>query len=291
MRIGIGLPGLIPGVDGATVSEWARRAEARGFASLIIDERLAWKGLDSMVVAAAAAAVTERIRITASVMVAPLRTNVALFAKQVASVDRYSNGRFTLGLGVGSREDDFALSGVDLHQRGRLTDELLEQAVALWSDTSAAFGPDTVRRGGPPLLFGGRSPATFRRVARYGTGWICATSGGPEGLRDGAARLEEAWAAAGREGSPELLALSPRFALGPNGRQSVDDYVRAYNAYRGAGADQRAASALLSPQDVQEQIARFAEVGCQEMVMNPADPDPDEVDRLADALGAEHLFN
>ncbi|HVB06189.1 MAG TPA: LLM class flavin-dependent oxidoreductase [Acidimicrobiales bacterium] len=284
MDIAIGLPGLIPGTEASTVLEWARRAEARGFHSLVVDERLVWDGYEILITAAAAAAVTERVRITASVVVAPLRKNVAEFAKQAASIDRLSAGRFVLGLGVGSRVDDFALSGVDLHERGRRTDALLAECRSLWTGEPAAFGPKPATAGGPSLLFGGRSPATFRRVAEYGTGWICATSGGVDGLRSGADLLEASWREAGREGRPRLLALTPRFALGPNGRDAVDDYVRAYNAYRGEGAEQRATSALLTAGDVRAQFDRFAEAGCDELILNPADPDPEQVDLLADAL-------
>ena len=289
MKIAIGLPGLIPGVDGATVLEWARRAERRGFASVILDERLVWAGYEILITAASAAAVTERIGITAAVVVAPLRRNIAEFAKQAASIDRLAEGRFTLGLGVGSRQDDFDASGVDFHRRGRLTDELLARTSSLWRGELEGFGPTPYTDGGPPLLFGGAADATFRRAARYGTGWVCATSGGPEGLQRGAARLATEWAAAGRTGAPRLLALTPRFALGANGRAAVDGYVRAYNAYRGEGANERAATALLNADDVQDRLAAFVAAGCDELVMNPADPNPDQVDLLADAIGSEYL--
>lgn len=288
MEITIGLPGMIPGVSGETVLEWARRAEARGFHSVAVDERLMWEGYEILITAASAASVTSRLRITAAVVVAPLRRNVAEFAKQATSLDRLSAGRFVLGLGVGSRPDDFEASGVEFHRRGALTDALLAECRTRW-EGDGAFGPRPFTPGGPPLVFGGRSEATFRRVARYGTGWVCATSGGPDGLRSGAGLVGDAWSSAGREGRPRLLALTPRFALSPNGREAVDGYVRAYNAYRGQGAEQRAASALLSPDDVRQQLAAFSEAGCDELIFHPADPNPDEVDRLADAVGSDFL--
>ncbi len=284
MDIGIGLPGMIPGVEGDTVLEWARRAERRGFHSLVVDDRLVWEGYEVLVTAAAAAAVTERVRITAAVVVAPLRRNVAEFAKQAASIDRLSGGRFVLGVGVGSRQDDFDTSRVDFHRRGRLTDELLAECRSLWTGRPG-FGPLASTPGGPTVVFGGRSTATFRRLAEYGSGWVCATSGGPEGLRSGAELAVAAWEGAGREGRPRLLALTPRFALGPGGREAVDGYVRAYNAYRGAGAEQRATSALLDAASVRAQCEVFRAAGCEELIFHPADPDPAEVDRLAEALG------
>ncbi len=284
MEIAIGMPGMIPGVSSKTMREWAQRAEARGFSSLIVDDRLVWGGYDILISAAAAAAVTERIRITAAVVLGPLRTNVAEFAKQVASIDRISDGRFVLGLGVGSREDDFLASAVDFHSRGRLMDALLERTHAIWSGTAEPIGPAPTLPAGPRMIFGGSSDATFRRLARYGTGWVCATSGGPSGVREGAARARDAWKDEDREGSPRILALTPRFALGANGQDAVDGYLRAYNAYRGDGANQRAATALVRPELVREQIALFEEAGCDELVINPCVADPDQVDLLADAI-------
>ena len=284
MEIAIGMPGMIPGVSSKIMKEWAQRAEARGFSSLIVDDRLVWGGYDILISATAAAAVTDKIGITAAVVLGPLRANVAEFAKQVASIDRISEGRFVLGLGVGSREDDFQASAVDFHSRGRLMDALLERTHAIWRGEAEPIGPAPVRPTGPPLIFGGNSDATFRRLARYGTGWICATSGGPSGVREGAARALAAWKNEGRPGSPRILALTPRFALGPNGQDAVDGYLRAYNAYRGDGANQRAATALVRPELVQEQISLFEQAGCNELVINPCDADPDQVDLLADAI-------
>ncbi|HUY05858.1 MAG TPA: LLM class flavin-dependent oxidoreductase [Acidimicrobiales bacterium] len=284
MDIAIGMPGMIPNVSSKTMKEWAQRAEARGFSSLIVDDRLVWAGYDILISAAAAAAVTERIKITAAVVLGPLRANLAEFAKQVTSIDRISDGRFVLGLGVGSREDDFLASAIDFHSRGKLMDVLLERTQAIWRGEAEPIGPVPVHSGGPPLLFGGSSDATFRRLSRYGTGWVCATSGGPSGVREGAKRARSAWANAGRSGSPRILALTPRFALGPNGQSAVDGYLRAYNAYRGNGANQRAASALVRPELVREQIELFAAAGCDELVINPCDANPDQVDLLADAI-------
>ena len=74
---------------------------------------------EELVALSAAAAVTSRIRLTTGVLLAPLYTNSALFAKQAASLDRLSGGRLVLGLGLGGREDDFAASGVSTQGRGR----------------------------------------------------------------------------------------------------------------------------------------------------------------------------
>ena len=111
MDVGIGLPTTIAGVNRDQVLEWARRAEARGFSSLGTIDRLVYDNYEPLIALAAAAAVTERIRLASTILIAPYRANGALVAKQAASVDRLSNGRLVLGVAVGGREDDYVASG------------------------------------------------------------------------------------------------------------------------------------------------------------------------------------
>ena len=77
-------------------------------------------------------------------MIAPYRANGALVAKQAASLDRVSGGRLTLGVAVGGREDDYEVSGVDFHERGRVMDDMLEQWQRIWHG-EVAIGPPPVQ--------------------------------------------------------------------------------------------------------------------------------------------------
>src|SRR3954462_13368799 len=105
MEIGIGLPSTIPGVDGESLLEWARRSEEAGFSSLGTIDRLVYPNYESLIALAPAAAVTQRVSQTPPDLIAPLR-NAAVLAKQGATIDNLSNGRLTLGLAVGGRDDD-----------------------------------------------------------------------------------------------------------------------------------------------------------------------------------------
>src|SRR5919107_245269 len=133
MDVGIGLPATIPGVGRDELLEWARRADARGFSSLGTIDRIVYDNYDPLIALTAAAAVTERIRLATTILVAPYRANGVLVAKQAASLDRLSNGRLVLGVAVGGREDDYVASGVDFHTRGRRFDEMLEQWSRIWA--------------------------------------------------------------------------------------------------------------------------------------------------------------
>src|SRR3954452_21388298 len=128
MDIGIGIPNTVTGATGPLLLEWARRAEAAGFSSLATIGRIAYPGFEELTVLGAAAAVTERIGLMTNVLLAPTRSSAEL-AKQAASVAQLSGGRLTLGLGVGGREDDYALAGRDFGRRGRRFDQ---QLADLW---------------------------------------------------------------------------------------------------------------------------------------------------------------
>ncbi len=141
-----------------------------------------------MITLSAAAAVTERIRVMSTILIAPLRRGGVL-AKQVATLDALSGGRLTLGIGVGAREDDFHAAPASFHERARSFEEQLELMRRVWSgqpvsDEVGPMGPPPARPGGPELLIGGYSPAAISRVGRWGDGFI---SGGVvlEGRRKG----------------------------------------------------------------------------------------------------------
>ena len=279
MDVGIGLPAAIPGVDGDTLVDWARRAERHGFSTLGTIDRLVYDNYEPLATLAAAAAVTTKIRLTTSILLGPLRSNHALFAKQVATIDRLSNGRLVLGIAVGGREDDFTASEVDFHRRGRELDALLERASSIWRDPTTGVGPAPAGAG-PRLILGGNAPAALRRMARYGSGWISG-GGGPDAFREGASAARSAWAQAGRDGAPRLLGLG-YFALGADGAARARDYLGHYYAFAGPYAERVAAGALTTPDAVRERIAQMSDAGCDELILFPCSANLDQVELLAD---------
>jgi alkanesulfonate monooxygenase SsuD/methylene tetrahydromethanopterin reductase-like flavin-dependent oxidoreductase (luciferase family) len=277
--IGIGLPNTVPGVDRDSLLEYARRAEARGFSSLGTIDRLAYSNYESLIALAAAAAVTERIRLLTDILIVPYRANAALLAKQAATIDHLSGGRLTLGLGVGGREDDYAHSEVDFHTRGRRMDEMLDKMEEVWQ--SDVFGPRSLN-GRPEVLIGGGADAAYRRVARF-DGW---TLGGspPEALKEGIEKTRAAWSEAGREGRPRFMALC-YFALGENARAVADADLKHYYAWLGDEfAEMIAQSAAVGEDMVRSYRDAFAEAGADELIYFPTSTEPAQVDLLADAV-------
>jgi alkanesulfonate monooxygenase SsuD/methylene tetrahydromethanopterin reductase-like flavin-dependent oxidoreductase (luciferase family) len=285
MDVGIGLPATIGGVGRDQLLEWARRAEARGFSSLGTIDRLVYGNYEPLIALAAAAAVTERIRLATTILIAPYRGSGAVVAKQAATLDHLSNGRLVLGVAVGGREDDYEAAGVDFHTRGAQFDAMLAEWKRIWAGepfgTAGPIGPHPP--GGPTLMIGGAADAAFERAARYADGWMMG-GGPPDQFRASMERLQAAWQAAGRDDSPRTLALA-YYGLGEHGRESAERYLHDYYAFAGEVADLIAASAATDPDTVRAYVQAFTDAGCDELILFPTDSDPAQVDLLADAVG------
>jgi alkanesulfonate monooxygenase SsuD/methylene tetrahydromethanopterin reductase-like flavin-dependent oxidoreductase (luciferase family) len=285
MDVGIGLPSTIPGARGDQVLEFARRGEGAGFASLGTVDRLIYPGLEPLVTLAGAAAVTERVPLRTTVLLAPYRLNGALIAKEAASVHVLSGGRLSLGLGLGWRPDDYEASGIPFSERGRKFDEMLEEIERVWSGheygVAGGIGPD-VTDDPPAILLGGNVDVAFQRAARYGRGWILG-GGTPEQLTDGKQKLEAAWKEAGRNGEPVTMALA-YFSLGDSAEEDARSYLGHYYEAMGEEmANQIIASAATDADTVRGYIQAFTEAGCDELLLFPCSADPKQVDLLAEA--------
>jgi alkanesulfonate monooxygenase SsuD/methylene tetrahydromethanopterin reductase-like flavin-dependent oxidoreductase (luciferase family) len=281
MEIGIGLPNAVRGVDRRGVVEWAQRAEQAGFASLGTIDRIAYPNYESLIALAAAAAVTERIRLATDILIAPLRSNTALFAKQAATIDALSGGRLVLGLAVGGRPDDYDASHVDFHARGKAFERQLAELNQLW--TGDVVGPKPARSPRPTLLIGGTSEHAFRRAAEYGDGWTMG-GGTPEHFAQGLEQLRAAWSAAGRDGQPRTSALF-YFSLGPDGAETAKRNLGDYYSFLSDYAEQVVNSAAKDADTLKGYISGFEQAGADEVICFPASSDPAQVELLAEAAG------
>ncbi|HEY2949183.1 MAG TPA: LLM class flavin-dependent oxidoreductase [Micromonosporaceae bacterium] len=286
MEIGIGLPNPLPGVPGRTIVDIARRAEERGFAGLATIDRIAYSSHDSLVTHAAAAGATSRVRLMTNILLAPAYPPV-LLAKAAASIDQLSGGRFTLGVAVGGRSDDFAVAGRDFHTRGRDMDAALELMHRLWRGEPVEPGgppvcPTPVRDARVPVLIGGTADRALERVVTWGAGW---TAGGapPQQIAPFYDRVRRAWADAGRDGEPRLAALA-YFSLGDDVATESRTYLREYYAFTGPYADRIAEGALRTPAAIRAAVDAFRDIGCTELYFDATAGRVDQVDRLADVV-------
>jgi alkanesulfonate monooxygenase SsuD/methylene tetrahydromethanopterin reductase-like flavin-dependent oxidoreductase (luciferase family) len=279
MEVAIGLPNATLGVTGPDIVTWAREAEQAGFSSLGTIDRIAYGNYEPLTALAAAAAVTERIRLVTSVLLAPLRTNVPLLAKQAASVDGLSGGRLVLGLAVGGREDDYEVSGADFNARGKFFDRQLEELRDLWRGDRV--GPDAP--GGPAVVVGGSVDAAFRRAAEYGEGWIMG-GGTPDMFKEAMPKLDAAWRDKGRDGQPRRMALG-YYSLGPDAQRNAEEKLGDYYRWLGEYTQSVVEGAAKDGDTVKGYLAAFEEAGCDEFIFFPSDSNPEQVGLLREAIG------
>lgn len=278
MKIGVGLPTTMSGLSGEQLTEWARRADGGPFDCLGCLDRVAYQNYEPFVALAAAAAVTKRIRLATMIVIAPLR-NTVLLAKQAASLDALAPGRFTLGLAVGARGEDYEVSRLEARGRGRRFAEQLEEIRNVWED--GKVGPRVSGRG-PQILVGGSSGEALARMARYADGYV--HGGGPARAFAGAvARAKAAWTDMGRPGVPALWGMG-YFALGEGVAQPGAEYLRHYYAFTGPFAEKIAAGNLTSPGAIVDFIRGYEDAGCDELILFPTVPQIEQLERLGDVI-------
>lgn len=258
--------------------EYAARAEALGFESLwTVEHVVVPKGYrstypysrsgrmaggsedfpspDPLIWLSFAAAATTRIRLATGILILPQR-NPLVLAKEVATLDRLSGGRVTLGVGVGWLEEEFKALGVPFAGRGERTDEYVAAMRALWTQDLASFSGPTVSfqdvylRPSPvqqpvPIVIGGHSERAAQRAGRIGDGFF------PAGVQVDAL--------------PGLVASARTWA-------------------ERSGRDPQALEVTMGAKPTPDSVAQVLAAGIDRLVL-PAPPNPDDLETMAGALG------
>jgi probable F420-dependent oxidoreductase len=257
----------------------ARAIEERGFHSLVVPEHthipanrespypgggelpsVYYRTLDPFVTLAAAAAVTSKIELFTGIALLIQRDPITT-AKETASIDLISNGRFVFGVGAGWNIEELRDHGTDPKTRGTLLDERIDAIKALWTAEPAEYHgkyvdfapsysrPKPVRQPHPPIFIGGNSDATVKRVIRHDAGWISnpfpveVLTKRIDQLRDGAGHDvplamfgtpndPDYWRAAEDLGFGQLALLLPTLPLAESLRL-LDEYSALVAQYRG----------------------------------------------------------
>jgi probable F420-dependent oxidoreductase len=265
---------FLPVYPGA-MAETATHAEKVGFESLWIGEhvlvpfgdrpeadRLNWKPdsrfLQPWVTLSHLAAVTERVRLGTNVLVAPLHHPVHL-AREVATLDVLSNGRVSVGLGVGMIRGEYDAVNEEYSNRGRRLDEMIQVLDSLFTEErpefhgeyydfpASGFEPKPVQKPRPPILIGGGSKAAFRRAIEVGDGWF-GGSQSPDHAAQLVADLRERREAIGKP--PLEITVLTGWSAG------YDAHLT--RAYEAAGVDRIVVTPWTSSRAAIEGIEKFA---------------------------------
>ena len=178
MRVGVWMPNAMPfGLERSFFLDWVRLADDAGFDTLSTVDRPNYDMWDPLASLAAAAAVTEQIRLATTTLPLPNRNEV-LVAKQAAVIDRLSGGRLTLGVSLGSRPDDYHVLGATLEHRVTRFREQIARIRQVWAEARhsdrehGVLGPPPVQDPGPPIWIGAFSERGRQRAVEVADGFI-----------------------------------------------------------------------------------------------------------------------
>lgn len=299
MHISMGLPTLFP--HGREVElAWYRKIDEGPWDGIVTYERLLYPDSWSVVPQlAAAAAVTERVRLWSDVVALPLR-NPVLFAKDLATIDVLSGGRLTLGVGIGAWDEDYLAVGSPLERKRQRMDEIVAAMRGVWAQEPPVeghhpVGPAPAQAAGIPLVAGVVGPKALARAAHWAAGVSDPAHSlhfDAEALATQRERVVQAWQAAGRTTRPHFSAPI-WFALGPDPQSQLNEHVRdfwdqevaatgsasSYITDPTAGMLNCGAPALLAA------VEGAREAGLDELRLIPTTADPDEIDRAREVLG------
>lgn len=286
------LPTMLPH-GRAEVLAWCRAVDEGPWSSLAVPERITYPSHSLTVQLAAAAALTERVRLWTTIVILPAHPAVQT-AKDLASVDRLANGRLTVGVGVGGREHDYRAVDASFQRRWTRMDEQIGVMRSIWRGQppfpdADPVGPPPVQDGGPPLVAGAMGPKALARAARWAAGVSDAsTVAGVDAatLAGAVERIRMAWKDAGRAESPHI-STALWYALGPDAEPRLRGYVRDYMRIFGDEVAEMTAGAAVThtPGELRRAVAAAEEAGCDEMFLVPTTADPNELDRTREALG------
>jgi probable F420-dependent oxidoreductase len=218
----------------------ARMVEERGFESLFVAEhthipasretpypagielpREYWHTFDPFVALTAAAAATESLKVGTAICLVVERDPITT-AKEVASIDRISGGRFIFGVGAGWNVEEMANHGTDASKRFGLMRERVEAMKAIWTQDDAEYHgkrvdfdpiwswPKPTQEPHPPVLVGGNGRTVYDRVLAFGDGWLPNRIGDDEKIIARVEKLQRLGKEAGRDSVPVTMQLAPR---------------------------------------------------------------------------------
>jgi alkanesulfonate monooxygenase SsuD/methylene tetrahydromethanopterin reductase-like flavin-dependent oxidoreductase (luciferase family) len=290
MKIGFCFPYTQEDMSREIMLEWFRRIDEGPFSTISCGERLVGPSVDMMALLAAAAAVTNRVRIVPTLYVLPMHSAIKV-AKHAATLDLISGGRTTITVGVGGRVHDYMCMEKEPVRRHARMDEQVAQIRRIWAgeipfEGAEPVGPRLVQPGGPPILAGVMGPKAIKRAAHWADGvYSWSGNGVAKEMEEQQARVVSAWEGAGRDKPPERVA-GFWYSLAPNADEKLKAYVYKYiRAIGEAPARAMAKNVDRSSQDaVRASLDAYEELGVEECWLNSATAEIAEIDGILEVI-------
>ena len=274
-------------------TEFFQRAESLGFHSLWCIDRVFHpiNVIDPLALLTCAATVTSRIRLGTAVYLFVLR-NPVLAAKTTATLDYLSEGRLTLGISLGGRDNEFEPLGVSMKRRVSRFEEGLALMRRLWSERDVSFhghyynmdnvnvDPKPVQKPSIPIIMGGNADPVFKRAAEA-DGWVAGGGGTAEGFGESWQKVRGYAQAAGKDPDSLDSAKLIYISVGDS-RERCKEQVEAFtHAYYGPQYDVETNCAFGTPADCAAKIQGFLDAGAKTMMLGPSWPDVAQITRIS----------
>jgi alkanesulfonate monooxygenase SsuD/methylene tetrahydromethanopterin reductase-like flavin-dependent oxidoreductase (luciferase family) len=293
MEIGVALPTMAAGYTRATTLDWCRGIDEGPYSSVSCGERITFRNQEVLVTNAAAAALTERVRVFVNIAVLPMHPT-AVVAKQLATLDVLSGGRLDVGVGVGGRQHDFRAAEAAFAGRHARLDDQVAELRRLWAgeapfEGADPVGPSPVQPGGPRLVAAAMGPKAMARAARWADGVsgfsVC---GVPEEMAASVDLARRSWDEAGRDAPPRMISGCFYVLDGDDDaaaatlRRFTAEYLAIFGADIAAGM---ADATRVSSVDALHRVLDGAEAaGIDELILVPGTVDIDCLERTTAAL-------
>lgn len=290
MHIGMTIPFMEPGWNRQSMQQWATEIDKGPWASLAMGERITFVNPEFMTSLAACAAWTERVELISTVSVLTMH-NPVLMAKQFATIDLISNGRLTVGVGLGGRREDYEAIGADWnHHRIAKLEENVNALRRIWNGeqilprAKRIVEPLPVQTGGPKILAGVMGPKSIAAAARYSDGLSgFSFMASLDDIKQSFDAFRAAWQAEGRSGQPRLI-TSFWYGIEKAGKEQMVRHLDRYlNFMPEDVAKQLAPVAGFngSMSDLKSFLQEIKALGADDVILVPTSNDINEMNLIA----------
>ena len=279
MKIGMTLPVMEPELTRQDLEAWTKRIDEGPWSHIALGERILFPNPEFISTLSAVAAWTNRVEIIATISILTMH-NPVLSAKQFATIDMLAEGRFTLGVGVGGREEDYNSIGADWSKRrwGQLSKNVQIMQDIWLKNHDAQMGPDLFSKDGPEILAGAVGPKAMEMSADFSSGLAgFSFNADIQEIIDSFSRVTAAFSK--KDKSPRLV-TSFWFGLGDTARQDIQTHLERYLSWMGqdlANDLSKTAGLAGNERSLKDLLTQIKDAGATDVLLVPTSKDIDQL--------------